>query len=191
MRQFSLAILTLAVIAPSLSAAEPEPPKPPEPTAEHKFLKRFSGEWECTTEGFFDPENPITTKGVMSGKMIGEYWAVITVTADHGGDQPYVGRGTFGFDSLKTKKCFGTWTDSMSPFLWKYEGRVDGNKLVLDSEGPDPADPKKMVKARDTWEFKSRDLIVLTGEWTGSDGKLVVLMKSTCRRKNAAKKKQK
>ena len=40
---------------------------------------------------------------------------------------------TFGCDSQK-KKYIGTWPDLMSDFLWHYEGIVDGNKLVLNSE---------------------------------------------------------
>lgn len=184
---FALLLITLATRL--VAADEPQLPKPPEPTAEHRFLKRFAGEWECANVGYLEGQE-IKSKGTMSGKMIGEYWATISVTAETPG-APYRGQGTFGFDSQKTKKCFGTWTDSMSPFLWKYEGKIDGNKLILGSEAPDPTDPNKMLKTLDTWEFKSDDLIVLTGQMEGEDGKMVTFMKSTCRRKTDGKKSRK
>lgn len=190
-RLISAALIAAFVVVSSvtsLPAAEPELPEPPKPAAEHKFLKRFVGEWDCTTQVLFDPANPSTSKGTMSGKMIGNYWAVVTVNSEIGEAISYHGQGTFGFDSLKTKKCIGTWTDSMSPFMWKYEGKVDGNKLIFLSQGPDPTDPKKRIKARDTWEFKSDDLILLTGEMENAEGKLVAIMKSTCRRKKSSAK---
>jgi hypothetical protein len=123
-------------------------------------------------------EPPVTFSGSMTGQMIGDLWAIVVVKADG-----YHGQATFGFDSLKSKKYFGTWTDSMSAFLWKYEGIVDGDKLIFDSEGPHPAGPDKMIKARDTWEFKGEDLILLTGEMEGPDGKMITAMKATCTRK--------
>ncbi len=71
----------------------------------------------------------------------------------------------------------------LSDFLWQYEGVVEGNKLVLNSQGPNPADPEKMMKARDTWEFKGNDQLILTGEMEGPDDKLMTMMKVTCTRK--------
>ena len=70
----------------------------------------------------------------------------------------------------KKTRAIGTWADSMSDFLWHYEGTVEGNKLILNTEGPDPSDPSKMIKARDTWDFKSKDLVVLTSQMVGPDG---------------------
>ena len=67
--------------------------------------------------------------------------------------------------------------------MWKYEGTVDGNRLVLNSEGPIPSKPDKMIKAVDTWEFKGKDQVVLTGEMQGPDGKMVTMVKVTCTRK--------
>ena len=70
----------------------------------------------------------------------------------------------------------------MAPILWKYEGEADGNRLSLDSEGPHPSLPGKF-KFRNTWEFKTTDLIVLSSEMEGRDEKMITIMKSTCRRK--------
>ncbi len=157
--------------------------KPTEPTEEHKLLKLFAGEWVCENEMMMVPSQPPEkSTGSMSGRMIGNLWAVIEVKVD-APEEFYIGQATFGFDSLKSKKYIGTWTDAMTPFLWKYEGTAVGKKLALDTEGPHPADADKMIKACDTWEFKNDDLLVLTSEMEGPDGKMVTFMKSTCRRK--------
>ena len=58
----------------------------------------------------------------------------------------------------------------------------DGDKLVLHSSGPHPADPSKMMKTVDTWEFKG-DTMTVTGQMVGPDGKLITMMKATGKRK--------
>lgn len=98
-RRTIVALLLATLAAREVSADEPHFPKPPEPTAEHKFLKRFAGEWECTNAGYFEGQE-IKSSGTMSGKMVGKYWAVITITAEPPGE-PFQGQGTFGFDSQK------------------------------------------------------------------------------------------
>ena len=178
--QFLLTIVTVSVVSHS-PGAEPNTPQPTKPRPEHEFLKQFVGEWERTTETFFEPGKSETTKGTMTGQMIGNFWVVIDLKGDFGG-YTYHGRATYGFDSRKTKKYVGTFTDSMAPILWKYEGEADGNRLSLDSEGPHPSLPGKF-KFRNTWEFKTTDLIVLTSEMEGRDEKMITIMKSTCRRK--------
>jgi hypothetical protein len=40
-----------------------------------------------------------------------------------------------------------------------------------------------MIKARDTWEFRSKDQVILTGEMQGPDGKMFMMMRATCTRK--------
>jgi hypothetical protein len=162
-----------------------QPDKKPEPataTAGHEFLKRFVGDWSFDSEMFVEPGKPVKSKGEMTCHMIGSFWVVLVVSGEALG-QPYHGQGTFGFDSQKKKKYIGTWADSMSDFLWKYEGVVEGNKLMLDSEGPDPSDPAKMFKSRDTWEFKGKDQVLLTSEVQGPDGKMMMMMRATCTRK--------
>jgi len=118
----------------------------------------------------------------MTGHMIGNFWVVIDHKADIGWLACH-GRATYGFN-LRKKKYVGTWTDSMVPILWQYEGEVDGNKLAVDSEGPHPSLPGNH-KFRNTWEFKTDDQVVLTSEMERTDGKMIPILKSTCRRKQA------
>lgn len=157
--------------------------KPAEPAKEHALLKLFAGEWDCENEMMMVPgQPPETSTGTMSGRMIGNLWAVVEVKVD-APEAICIGQATFGFDSMKSKKYVGTWTDAMTPFLWKYVGTAHGKKLVFDTEGPHPADAEKMIKARDIWDFKNDDLLVLTSEMEGPDGKMTMFMKATCRRK--------
>lgn len=174
-----LTIVSVSVLSQSL-AAESKTPQPVKPRPEHEFLKRFVGEWIRTTETPFRPGKSVTTKGTMTGQMIGNFWVVIDRKSDIG-KNTYHGRATYGFDSRK-KKYVGTRTDSMAPILWRYEGKADDNRLAVDSEGPHPYLPGNH-KFRNTWEFKTADEVVLTSEMEGRDGKMITILKSTCRRK--------
>ena len=174
-------VVSISVVSQALSA-DPKTPRPGRPRPEHQFLKRFVGEWECTTRTSFGRGKSVTTKGTMTGHRIGNFWVVIDRKADIGG-LAYHGRATYGFNSRK-KKYVGTWTDSMAPILWQYEGEADGNKLAVDSEGPHPSLPGDH-RFRNTWEFKTEDEVVVTSEMEGSDGKMITILESTCRRKQA------
>jgi hypothetical protein len=167
---------------PGRGSGQDKKPEAAKAEAQHEFLKQFVGSWDCESEAFIEPDKPIKSKCSMTGRMIGNFWVVIEITGDVAG-QPYHAQGMLGFDSQRKKKYIGTWADSMSEFLWQYEGTVAGNKLMLDSEGPMPHEPDKMFKARDTWEFKGKDQVVLTGEMQGRDGKMTPMVKVTCTRK--------
>lgn len=174
-----VAIVSVSLLSQSL-AAEPEIPRAVRPRPEHEFLKRFVGEWECTTEAFFGPGKSATTKGTMTAHMIGNFWVVIDRKANVAG-LAYHGRATYGYDSRR-KKYIGTFTDSMAPILWQYEGEADENSLAVESEGPHPSLPGKH-RFRNTWEFKGDDEIVLTSEMEGGNGKMIRILTSTCRRR--------
>lgn len=180
--QLLLATIVCVFAVSQSLAADPKTPRPTRPRPEHQFLKRFVGDWECTTDASFGPGRSVTTKGTMTAHMIGNFWVVIDRKADIGG-LAYHGRATYGYDSRK-KKYVGTWTDTMAPILWHYEGDAEENSLAVESEGPHPSLPGNH-RFRNTWEFKTKDEIVLTSEMEGRDGKMIPILKSTCRRKQA------
>lgn len=157
-------------------------PEMPVPAKEHKILARFSGEWDCESEAYMSPgSEPMVSKGKMTGRQLGEFWALIDLSADFGG-MDFKAQGTFGYDE-KAKRYIGTWVDNMTGFMWKYDGEMVGNKLVLNSEGPSMDGSGKMVKARDSWEFRDDNTLVLTGEFEGEDGKMFKVMEATFKRK--------
>jgi hypothetical protein len=51
---------------------------------------------------------------------------------------------TVGYDPQK-KKYVGTWVDSVTPYLWTYEGSLDasGRILTLETEGRIPRPEEK------------------------------------------------
>jgi hypothetical protein len=170
------------MLAGTILWAQDSQPQLPKPTKEHEFLKQFVGNWDCVVEAHMEPGKPPTkSTSTLSGQMIGNLWAVVVVKGDAAGI-PYHGQGMYGYDSKKNR-FVGTWADSMSEHMWQYDGTLDGNALVLHSEGPLPTDPGKMIKARDTWTFKNSDTLVLTGQMEGPDGKFITMMTATCTRR--------
>jgi glyoxylate utilization-related uncharacterized protein len=80
---------------------------------------------------------------------------------------------TLGYDPEK-QQYVGTWIDSMSHYLWRYEGSVDdaSRVLTLEAEGPSMAAPGTTARYRETFEIKDKDHKVFTssievepGQW--------------------------
>jgi hypothetical protein len=182
MSKFATVSLLLCIalgvgLCASRGRADDKPPESPRPAAEHQVLKNFVGDWDCEMESLMEPGKPAKYKSTLSGKMVGDFWATIDVKGEMGG-APFAGHGTFGFDAGK-KKAIGTWVDSMGDFLWTYDGKIEGNQLILNAKGPSPTDPTKTIPFRDTWDFSTPNKMVLTSEVTGPDGKMTVMMRAT------------
>ncbi len=159
------------VFASSLLAQAP--PEMPKPSKEHEWLKQFVGEWEMESECTPVPGQP-PVKGKMSEKVrsIGGFWVLSEGKAEMMG-QKFETVMTVGWSPEK-KKYVGTWTDSMMPHLWQYEGTVDatGKILTLEATGPSMTKPGTMTVYRDVNEFRSPDERVFSsyvqdekGEW--------------------------
>lgn len=154
----------------------------PPPVKEHAWLRRFEGDW--TTEGEINmnpSQPPMKVTGSDRARMIGGFWLV----CEGRGDQMnFESRLTLGYDE-KEKKYVGTWIDSMSGYLWRYEGAVDpsGRILALDTEGPHPEDPEKTAKFREVTEFKSDDHRVYTSSRLNPDGKWSTMLTIHFRRR--------
>lgn len=158
-------------------------PEFPAPEKEHTWLKQFVGQWEATCQARMGPDQPVTQcKGRMSSRMLGEFW-VVSELEHHMGDLTVTGIQTIGYDPDK-KTYVGTWVDSTTSHMWKYEGTVDpsGKTLTLEAEGPNCAAPGTIAKFRDAYEFKSKDQILATSSMQGDDGKWVVFMTGDMRR---------
>jgi len=79
----------------------------------------------------------------------------------------------------------GTWVDSVTSHLWKYEGTVDdsGKTLTLEAEGPNFMADGQTAKFRDVYTFKSKDHIIVRSSMQSEDGSWVQFMTSSYRRK--------
>lgn len=176
------AICTVFVLAlPSIASAQ-EMPEMPKPQKEHEFLQKFVGEWESVGKGIMaEGAEPMECTGTASNRMLGGFWIVSNGKGEVMGDT-MENVMQIGFDSEKGKYV-GTWIDSFSNHMWKYEGTVEGEKLILNAEGPDMTNPEKTAMYRDEFEFKSPDHYVLTSSAQGEDGKWVTFMTADVRKK--------
>lgn len=175
----SLGIAWLATVA----AQAQDLPQSPEATKEHKLLDRFVGEWTTDSEGTAGPDQPaMKAKGSMHTRKLGDYWVICDIKNDMMGTT-ITAVQTLGYDA-KTKKYLGTWVDSLTDYMWKYEGTLDpsGKILTFEAEGPNFLAPGKTAKFRDVYEFKSDDHIVATSSMLSADGKWVDFMTGNLRR---------
>lgn len=176
------AICAVFVLTLSQYATAQEMPEMPKPQREHEFLKKFVGEWESVGEGTMgEGQPPMECKGTASNRMLGGFWMVSNGKGEVMGD-PMENVMQVGYDAKKGK-YIGTWVDSFTNHMWKYEGTVEGDKLTLNAEGPDMTDPSKTANYRDAFEFKSPDHYVMTASAQGKDGKWVTFMTADVKRK--------
>lgn len=157
-----LVTLSLLLGSSFLFAQEPEPPQP---QAEHDWLKQFLGTWTTKFDAKGVPgQADSQTEGKIEAKMLGEFWVVSKYEMETGGEKMQ-GLQTLGYDP-KSKKYVGTWVDSMFNHLWKYEGSVDksGKILTLEADGPNFLEGGKSARFRDVYEFKSKDEFTLKSE---------------------------
>ncbi len=148
-----------------------EMPQMPSPVKEHEWLQKFVGEWESEFEMSCDPgQPPMTTKGTEVTRMIGGFFIIADGRSEMMG-APFDSVLTLGYDPRK-QKYVGTWVDSISGYLWLYEGEVDatGKILTLDTEGPGPNNPDGLTKFKEVTEFLSDDHRVFTSSYQGADG---------------------
>lgn len=173
---FTLFVLTSTVVAQETGDF-------PKPAAEHEFLKKFVGEWTTQSSCKVAPgADPIEGTGKINSRMLGEFWVVNDMESSVGGTT-FTAIHTVGYDK-KSGKYVATWIDSMSDFMWKYDGTVKGNTLVFEAEGPNYMVPGAMMKYRDTYEFLADDEMRLKSE-AFDDGKWSTFMSGTANRKSS------
>ncbi len=133
------------------------------PQPEHALLRRFVGEWSFVKKAVpADGKSAIVGRGEISARMVGDFFALCQWKGDlYGTDFEAV--QTLGY-SITKKQYVGTWIDSILSHLWHFEGEANkaGNKVVVIAEGPGPGDGTAEFK--ETYDFRSPDEIVITGE---------------------------
>jgi hypothetical protein len=184
MRKIAVAGLVAALMATVSVCQAQDVPKMPGPEQEHEWLQQLAGEWDADAEAFMEPgKPPMKCKGTESIRSIGGFWIVAETKSTMMG-MPFTGCLTIGYDPQK-ERYLGTWIDSMTSYLWKYEGTVDsaGKILTLETEGPCPASPGKLIKFKEVLEIKDKDHKRFTSSMQGEDGKWTTIMTINYRRK--------
>jgi hypothetical protein len=179
-------LIAAVLLAVTMSNAQ-EPPKMPEPQKEHQWLMQLVGEWNTEIEVTMDPSKPPEkAQGTESVRAIDGFWIMGENKGSHMG-KPYTGILTLGFDPAK-KKYIGTWVDSMSSYLWTYEGTLDETEkiLTLDTEGPCPTAPEKISKFKESLEIKSKDHKVFTSRMQDDQGNWNTMMTINFRRQGSS-----
>ncbi len=159
-------------------------PQMPQPTKEHQWLKKFVGQWTVKHQGQMGPDQPpMEMQGSIESRDLGGFWVINELKSEMPG-MSVTGVQTIGYNRQK-KKYVGTWVDSMTDFIWHYEGTVDesGMTLTLEAEGPNMMAAGKTAKFRDIYEFKSDDEIAVYSKMQGDDGNWTTFMSGTAVRK--------
>jgi hypothetical protein len=182
LRVFGMAAVAAAVLVGSAQGQEMQLPKP---GPEHEILKKDVGVWDATVESSMEPGGkPTVTKGVETNTMFdGGLWLVQDFKGEFFG-APFQGHGVTGYDPSK-KKYVGTWVDSMTTGLSKIEGTYDPKTKTINSSMESPAPDGSMMKMRSTSEWKDDNSRVSTMYASAGQGKEIVVMKITYKRRPA------
>lgn len=177
MRKFVLAGLVVSLLANLASLQAQEAFELPKPQQEHEWLAQLVGEWNVESEASFGPDQPpFKCKGTESVRSLGGFWTVAKGESDVMGMKMHSVM-TLGYDP-QTKKYVGTWVDSATSHLWKYEGTLDesGKVLTLEAEGPNMLAPGTTAIFRDVIEIKDKDHKVLRSSMQQDDGQWLQFM---------------
>jgi hypothetical protein len=183
MKNLLLPTLMLSLlVAPEMGLAQ-APPDMPEPTKEHAWLAQFVGEWKTESKATMGPEQPpMECSATLVSRQLGGFWVMNEMKGDMAGT-PMTAIQTIGYDAAK-KKYVGTWVDSMTSFMWQYEGSVDatGKILTLRADGPNFAGDGSLTQFEDIYEFKSDKQIILTSRMKVKQDEWLTFMSGTATR---------
>ncbi len=182
MKRISFGLLILAsFVAMTASFADQKPSSNQEPK-ERLWLQQFVGEWTLSSELTMpgSEEAPIKSKGLMKSRMLGDVWVVLESSGEVDG-KIVTAVQTIGFNSARAKYV-ATWVGSVTDHMWMSEGALEGNTLVLETEGPSVFEEGKRAKYRDTYEFQRDDYIVQRSTTLNDKGEWVPYMTSEYRR---------
>lgn len=140
-------VLSLLVLG-CYGLAQAQPPEQPKPSAEHAYLKKTAGDWDCVMK-MMGMEFKCTHKV----EMLGEFWTVGKFNGDLGG-MKFEGRDSGGWDPRK-KMYVGTWIDSMSPHSMTMYGKYDDATKTMTMEGIGVNDQGKDTKFKEVIVWKN------------------------------------
>jgi hypothetical protein len=148
------------------------PMQKPVPTKEHEWLLQLEGEWISTFDAGPSPDAaPQELVGKETGRSLDGLWLTLEGECEMPGFGMTRTVMTLGFDTAKNR-FVGSWHGTMMTMMWSYDGFLgeDGKTLILESEGPDFADPGKTALYRDIVTMVDADHRTLTGNLRQADG---------------------
>lgn len=148
---------------------------------EHRWLQRLVGEWTSVMEGTGPDGTVVRHGGTETVRSLGGVWIVSEGVMEMPEGENGTSLMSLGYDPER-KRFVGTFIASMMTFMWVYDGRLEGNRLVLDTEGPRFTEEGGMTRYVDTIELISDDHRVLTSAQLGDDGKWTEFMRAEYRR---------
>ncbi len=183
-KKLMMCVLVAAIPTSGALLGQQDEMKMPGPEPEHAWLQQLVGEWESECEMFMDPAQPMKSKGSETVRAVGGFWIVAENKGATPMGTPMNGLMTLGYDPKK-QKYVGNWVDSMTSYMWVYEGTMDGSKkvLTLDTEGENPMAPGTRAKFRDVIEIQGRDQKTLSSSMLNADGTWTTFMKVSYQRK--------
>ena len=156
---------------------------PDVPQAQHEWLHRLLGDWTyemAAPEGTNAAEKATGTESVRS---LGGLWVILEGRGEMTpAGSVYSSQMSLGYDPKK-ERFVGFWIGSMMTHMWIYNGRLEGNVLSLESEGPDMSKPGGTRRYKDVVELVSDDHRTLTGNMMDDDGNWQPMMWVDYRRK--------
>ena len=121
-------------------------------TANHEFLKKYAGNWDCQVKGWMAPGQPPTvSQGTFLGEMrLDGRFLFMDFKGEMFG-QPFTGVQIIGFDNMQ-QKYISLWIDNTSTFFFTTLGTRQDNVISETGLWPDPlTGAQAPVKARTTW----------------------------------------
>ncbi len=121
-------------------------------TANHEFLKKYTGLWDCQIKGWMAPGQPPTvSRGTFQGEMrLDGRFLFMDFKGEMFG-QPFAGVQIIGFDNMQ-QKYVSLWIDNSSTFFFMTLGTRTNDVISESGLWPDPLTGTQLpVKARTTW----------------------------------------
>jgi hypothetical protein len=148
---------------------------------EHDWLQRLVGDWVVESQSAVGADDkPQGSIGTESVRALGELWILADGEGEIGGTT-VSWQMTLGYDSER-QLFVGAWIGSMMEHLFTYEGQLDGDRLILETSGPDMQGQGRDTRYRDVIEIEAEDRRTLTSQVLEDDGEWREFMRTVLRR---------
>ena len=121
-------------------------------TANHEFLKKYVGSWDCQVKGWMAPgQPPSVSQGTFHGEMrLDGRFLFMDFKGEMFG-QTFAGVQIIGFDNMQ-QKYISLWMDNSSTFFFLTSGTRQGGVINESGLWPDPLTGGQVpVRAKTTW----------------------------------------